>query len=291
MTAGFYLMNFKGFHVLKALISSFDASFIEGVVTSRDPNTKDDYSDQIISTCKNAGINVFLRREPHELHSSFLFAIGWRWLISTSEDQKLIVLHDSILPKNRGFNPLVTNLINGDKEIGVTAFLSSPKYDCGPIIGQKMFSISYPLKIKQAIEIVSKGYVSLVCDISTDIRNNRQLTEVIQDESKATYSLWRDEKDYRVDWNKSAEEIMRFVNAVGFPYQGASSEVDGKLIRIVEVETLEDIIIENRVSGKVIFMENGKPVVVCGKGLIKINQMHDDKGENYQLKKSRIRFE
>jgi methionyl-tRNA formyltransferase len=291
MAVGFYLMNFKGFKVLEALISSFGPPFIEAVVTSRDPKTKDDYSNQIISTCKNAGINVFLRDEPHQIQSSFLFAIGWRWLISTSADQKLIVLHDSILPKNRGFNPLVTNLINGDEEIGVTAFLSSDKYDSGPIIGQKKFNISYPLKINRAIEIISNGYSSLVCDICTEIRNNRQLNEVNQDESKATYSLWRDERDYRVDWNNSAEEIMRFVNAVGFPYQGASSLVDGKLIRIMEVDILEDIKIENRVSGKVIFVENGKPVVVCGKGLIKVNQMHDDKGENYQLKKLRVRFE
>jgi hypothetical protein len=31
--------------------------------------------------------------------------------------------------------------------------------------------------------------------------------------------------------------------------------------------------------------------VVCGKGLIKVNQMHDDKGGDYQLKKLRVRFE
>ena len=35
-----------------------------------------------------------------------------------------------------------------------------------------------------------------------------------QDEAKATYSLWRDDEDYKIDWHLSSEEIMRFVGQV-----------------------------------------------------------------------------
>jgi methionyl-tRNA formyltransferase len=102
----------------------------------------------------------------------------------------------------------------------------------------------------------------------------------MQDESKATYSLWRDEADYRIDWTKQATMIRRFIDAVGFPFKGASCVVDGKVLRIAEAEEIADVIIENRDAGKVIFIQDGKPVVVCGQGLLKIHGLYDELGNS-----------
>ena len=35
-----------------------------------------------------------------------------------------------------------------------------------------------------------------------------------------------------------------------------------------------DVKIENRTPGKIIFLENNQPTIVCGKGLIKIEKAH-----------------
>ena len=86
----------------------------------------------------------------------YQLAIGWRWLISGTEN--LIVLHDSLLPKYRGFAPLVNSLINGEQEIGVTAIWAGPEFDAGEIIFQEKAGICYPIKIQEAIEIVSGLY-------------------------------------------------------------------------------------------------------------------------------------
>ena len=50
-----------------------------------------------------------------------MIAAGWRWLLPSTE--KLIVLHDSLLPRYRGFNPLVSQLIDKEERLGVTAVL------------------------------------------------------------------------------------------------------------------------------------------------------------------------
>jgi len=76
------------------------------------------------------------------------------------------------------------------------------------------------------------------------------LSSYKQNEEDVTYSLWRDEQDYIIDWSKSAEFIHRFINAVGYPYKGASTLMDGKKIRIIDTEPLPDIEIENRSFGK-----------------------------------------
>jgi methionyl-tRNA formyltransferase len=43
---------------------------------------------------------------------------------------------------------------------------------------------------------------------------------------------------------------------------------------------MNDVNIENRTPGKVIFLENNLPVVVCGKGLLKIDRAIYDDGED-----------
>ena len=109
---------------------------------------------------------------------------------------------------------------------------------------------------------------------------------------KLTYSLWRDEDDYRVDWYKSAEDIDRFIDAVGYPYSGAFSLIHEQKVRIIDADPIEDVQVENRIPGKVIFIENGKPVIVCGKGLLRVNELVDDKTKQSILAslKFRTRF-
>ena len=114
-----------------------------------------------------------------------------------------------------------------------------------------------------------------------------------QFEKIASYSLWRDEEDYFIDWQKSSEYISRFVDAVGSPYADAKSYFNGEIIKIVSASPVSDVKIEDRESniGKVIFIFDGAPVVVCGEGLILINEATTLTGESiFPLKKFRSRF-
>ena len=84
---------------------------------------------------------------------------------------------------------------------------------------------------------------------------------------------------------------MRHVNALGPPYKGASSIFESKVVRIFEAEMIKDIKIQNRDPGKVIFLENGRPTVVCGRGLLKIYNMKSENGkEIIPLSKFKIKF-
>jgi methionyl-tRNA formyltransferase len=284
------LMNQKGLAVLSSLVKKLGASAISKVITARDSSVEKDFVDEIAACCKKNGIACHLRNEKYKIETSYALAIGWRWLIKEKPKKNLIVLHDSLLPKNRGFNPLVTALINGDDRIGVTAIYSSTRYDEGPILGQVAFPIQYPCKISKAIELIIRGYVELSEKICTKIIAGKIMKSTLQDESKATYSLWRDEEDYRINWNSSSVAIKRFVDAVGLPYSGATTVIDESFIRIHEVSIMQDRKIENRSVGKVIYMEDNCPVVVCGEGLLRIDAMSANDGNSYTLKKFRSRF-
>jgi methionyl-tRNA formyltransferase len=225
------------------------------------------------------------------MDADFLFAVSWRWLIKTRPGQKLVVFHDSILPRYRGFAPLVAALVNGDSRLGVTALLASSEYDSGPIIARETIGIKYPLKIDDAIEMLTPLYRRLALKVMGRVLRTK-LTGKRQDESRATYSLWRDDADYFIDWNRSAPDIRRFVHAVGFPYLGAATIAAGRVHRILDCTPVGDVRVENRTPGKVIFQREGRPVVVCGKGLLRIDEMVDTRRGRpaLPLKKFRTRF-
>jgi methionyl-tRNA formyltransferase len=285
-----FLMTRKGFKVLESLGRDF-RGLIDFVVTQRDKSVQNDYYEEIRGLCEQLNIPCYDRNQTYEIKSKYALAISWRWLINLN-GTTLIIFHDSLLPKYRGFNPLVSYLINGETKIGVTALFAAEAYDTGEVVAQTVTEISYPKKISEAIEIVSDDYAKLAEKIAGQINCGADIVGKPQCETEATYSLWRDEEDYRIDWSRSAGEIRRFVDAVSFPYKGASTIINDKLARVFDIEELEDVVIENRVPGKVIFIRESLPVVVCGQGLAKIKTLIDDAtGESLiPLKNLRLRF-
>lgn len=285
-----FLMTQKGYEVLIALIENY-VELISGVIGARDLKIEKDYYEEIKLCCDKHGIPFYDRNDKFVVDENFAFAVSWRWLINIPSS-KLIVFHDSLLPKYRGFNPLVSALINAETKIGVTALFATKEYDRGNIIAQSATNISYPIKIQDAINIITDNYRKLALLLAEKISHGETPKGVIQNEADGSYSLWRDEEDYRIDWSKSSGYIKRFIDSVGTPYKSASALINDKLARILDAEIIEDVKIENRTIGKVIFTIGSKPVVVCGSGLLKIIECVDDttKASILPLSKFRSRF-
>jgi methionyl-tRNA formyltransferase len=275
---GFYALGYKAYYCLIDFIEEFGADRISFVVSARDKNIEDDYYHEIEDLCSKLEI-VFSSRESKIERNVFLkFAIGWRWIIS--DDENLVVFHDSLLPKYRGFSPLVNALINGEKEVGVTALKAASEYDAGEILGQKSMGVSYPKKIICAIKEASELYSSILLEVCLKVIDEEVLPCYQQDETMASYSPWRNDDDYNIDWVRSAEYISRFVDAVGYPYKGAATTINGKKVRVLESQVVNDIDVEDRSAhlGKIIFMKNGLPTVICGDGLLKLKEIVDEQG-------------
>jgi methionyl-tRNA formyltransferase len=273
---GFYVLGKKGFGALNCFILKYGAEGVSFVVAAKDNGVEDDWYKEIYELCQAKGVVFRTKGQADEKKlpfAKFKFAVGWRWIIQ--DDTNLLVFHDSLLPKYRGFAPLVNMLIEGEVKIGVSALLASNEYDKGELVGQAGIDISYPIKIENAINKIIPLYAELILKISQDIFDLKKLNSWPQNETLSSYSLWRDERDYFIDWTQSAAKIRRFIDAVGYPYLGASSNLDGAVVRLSDAEVLPDVQVENRTAcaGKIIFMQNSCPVIVCGIGLLKINNL------------------
>ena len=285
-----YAMNQKGFAVLEGMVRELGPESITAVIGARDAGVQRDYYDEVRACSLDHGITFLDRSQAAGIVTVNALAIGWRWIIASCPN--LIVLHDSLLPRYRGFAPLPTALMNGDTEIGVTALRASAEYDRGEIIDQKRLPVEYPLKISEVIDRITGLYVELAVGVARTLLTGLPLQSYPQNEADATYSLWRDEEDYRIDWSQDAAAIKRFIDALGFPYKGACSEMDGVLVRILDAAVEADVTIEQRTPGKIIFVRDQIPTVVCGSGLLRLLDVRDAAGETklLPLRKFRIRF-
>lgn len=280
------ILGEKGFSLLKGVLKVIEPKEIF-VEIGNDKNISNDSSEAIYAFCIEKKIKIL--NGQYNQNYEYTIAAGWQKIIHDTSEDRLIVIHDSLLPKYRGFNPLVTALINGDKEIGVTAIIASKNYDEGPIIEQLTMNIRYPLKIEEAITQVAELYCELGQIILKKIIT-KKIKTYMQDETLASYSLWRDQNDYYIDFNKDSFSIKRQIDATGKPYDGAKTLLNGEMVLINDAEVIDDLKIENRVPGKVIFIENNQPTVVCGEGLLKITDFKNKHNEIIKMNKFRSRF-
>ena len=287
-----YLRGRKGLGALKGAVSQKD--LISEVVVAKENGVVEDVYDEILSLAEELGIESFRREDQIESSANKSLSAGWKWMLST-EGGPLVVLHDSLLPRYRGYAPLITALIEGDSELGVTAFLAddSSTWDSGPVLRQKRFDIEYPALISPVLDKVSSIYGEIVSEIlSMDFL---QISQHLRDQnhSKASISLWRDEHDYWIDWSMPAEKLVRFIHAVGSPYAGARTMVESKTMIIhdaVVEKNLPEVV--NLTPGKTIWQDGAFPVVACGQGAIKITSASflGLVGSAFPLQKTRNRF-
>lgn len=289
-----FLSGQKGLQVLNASIIGGFKERLQLVIVEKDPQVHKDYFDEIFGLCTNHGISCCERKDfagsllTHEHYVAL--AAGWRWLIKEPFRQ-ILVFHDSLLPKYRGFNPLVTALLKKDSEIGVTALIANKDFDCGDIVGSRRAEITYPVRVADAIQLVSELYFDLAKSLFAKVVDEGCLKGIPQDDAQASLSVWRDDEDYRIDWSWSADEIAHFTNCLSYPYKGASTICDGNMIRILHAEPVTDVEIANRDVGKVLFVDEEKPVVICGSGLLRIITATDDEGHKIlPFKKFRLRL-
>lgn len=263
----------KGLAAAK-LIARVAPQKIRQAFVARDSKLADDPFDEIVQILARAGIPIMQAQGAiPDSDDTVGLAIGWRSLVSTHY-HAILVIHDSLLPDLRGWNPLVTSLREGRKKIGVTLFKADENIDCGPILDQVAIDIEPPIKISDAIELIGRSIDEILLRLFRLLPQEGYKLQA-QEQGSATYSLWRDKFDYWINWSESAEAIQRHIYAVGQPYLGATTLLNGIEVVIKEAVVVKpDLSIANRSCGKILQLTTSGPVVVCGEGLLQVTEMN-----------------
>lgn len=296
-----FIATEKGYEVLKKLYE-YDKEIIGIVSSFQEVNVVEGFYFKIEEFCNEKQISFkeynkeFIQNledviKTHNITEAI--AIGWKYFIPLKINKlletKLIIFHDSLLPKYRGFCPTPTAIICGEKEVGISVFFATNEIDKGQIILQKKIPVDMDLYIKDIIVKQSKLYSDAIIEL-TDMLKKGNIKSKAQDESKATYSIWRNPEDCQIDWNLSSFEIYNLIRAVSFPYTGAFTYYEGEKVYILKSEITKDIKFEKRDPGKIWEIDKKMPLIVCGKGMIKLIKVETQNGNNINFNFIRRRF-
>jgi methionyl-tRNA formyltransferase len=252
---------------------------------------EDDVSDAfgtLLAIGQSDGLLIEENHYPRLDRDPLIFLVGWQFLLQSSLE-RAVVFHDSLLPKGRGFSPTVTAMLTNSGFVGISAIRPAEGRDDGPTLGSR--AVSYPTgaDLKSVLELQVRAMVGLATDI-IESASKGDLVATQQDSLQASYSLWRDAFDYFIDWRRSSEDILRHIQAHGYPYRGAMGVLNGHVIMIVRAKLGSDVVFEIRDPGKLWEIDGPRALVTCGAGMLWIEDARNLDGQPFQFKRLRSRF-
>jgi methionyl-tRNA formyltransferase len=144
-----------------------------------------------------------------------------------------INVHASLLPRWRGAAPIQRAILAGDTISGVTIMQMDEGLDTGPMLLRRELRIDGKNAGQIVEELAELGASALLEWIANPTPPEAQ------PEAGVTYAAKITKAETRIDWSKSAEEIVRQVRAFA-PAPGAWFEVNGERVRLLDAVVGED---------------------------------------------------
>lgn len=221
----------------------------------------------IVETVK-ATTELIKRYKPHTV-----LVHGWYRIIPVQEFPTIDFLgfHYSPLPSYRGNAPLVWQIINGERRLGVSFFQLSAAMDDGHLLDQRTFDLASHEDIADAIRYADIVVAEMLGDfipkwLSGDVPRRPQPL------LPASYCGLRTPADGRIDWRCTVDVLHNFVRAQARPYPGAFSRLpDGRVVRFWKCLPEERKFYG--VPGAVVDANAEAITVACGDGALRVFQI------------------
>ncbi|MGW1672564.1 methionyl-tRNA formyltransferase [Streptomyces sp. NPDC002324] len=263
-----------GHRTLRALLDSGHDVVLVVTHPKSDHAYEKIWNDSVADLAEQHGVPVLLRNRPgdeellralKEADPDLIVANNWRtWLPPEIFDlpaHGTLNIHDSLLPTYAGFSPLIWALINGEKEVGVTAHRMDGELDMGDVLLQR----SVPVGPKDTATDLFHRTVDLIGPLVTDsleLISSGKAVWTPQDRSRSSFFHKRSLEDSRIDWTWPAEDLERFVRAQSDPYPNAFTHHRGERIRIVSASVSEGRY--GGTPGRIFIREGDGVVIVAG---------------------------
>lgn len=180
-------------------------------------------------------------------------------------------LHGSLLPKYRGAAVIQSVILAGEKQTGVTVMKMDKRLDTGPIIFQK----AVPIDREETAETLFRKLSELAGAVLPSALKQYvagKLKPRPQDNKQANYVKALKKEDGRIDWNRPAVELERFVRAMN-PWPGAFTKIREKGFTVKITKAASQVYeFDGQPVGKVFDYKN-RLAVQCGKSLLILEKL------------------
>jgi methionyl-tRNA formyltransferase len=158
---------------------------------------------------------------------------------------KVLNIHPSLLPKYRGPSPIQEQILNDEKEVGVSIIVLDEQIDHGPIITQKKIELPNSVGFVELQKILAIKGADLLAEILSEWIKGKIKTR-IQDDSIATFTKKIDKQDAFLDLSKDAyKNYLKILAFEEWPKTYFEINKNGKNIRvIIKKAILKDNVLE-----------------------------------------------
>jgi len=180
-------------------------------------------------------------------------------------------VHASLLPRWRGAAPIQRAVLAGDTETGVTIMQMDAGLDTGPMLEVVRIPIG-PRDSGATLErkLAAEGARALVAVLQR-LGAVGALAATRQPAAGVTYAAKIDKAEAAIDWRASAIAIDRQIRAFD-PAPGAHSVLAGEPVKLWRAEPLATAR-RDTPPGTVLALDAGGIVVVCGAGVLRIEEL------------------
>ena len=176
-------------------------------------------------------------------------------------------IHPSLLPRYRGPSPVVSAILNGDDETGVTIMKLDEGMDSGPLLAQA--------KVQLGSRETGTELTRRLFDIGADLLVDTlpgwasgDIPAVPQEESRATFTTLVKKEDGEIDWTHDAVRTARMVRAYE-PWPGTFTHWDGKLLKILGATSTAG----SASPGHVVGLNDGGIGIGTGDGVLAVDRL------------------
>ncbi|NOY66763.1 MAG: methionyl-tRNA formyltransferase [Gammaproteobacteria bacterium] len=178
-------------------------------------------------------------------------------------------IHASLLPRWRGAAPIQRAILAGDQKSGVTIMQMDEGLDTGDMLYKVECDIQQDenagsLHDRLAV-LGAEAIVTVVDQLGSGSLNPEP-----QKDSDSCYARKLDKKEARINWQLSAEQLLRQVRAFN-PWPVAQCQWNEKVVRIWEATVLPDV--SDATAGSVINANKKGIDVATGNGILRLQKI------------------
>lgn len=275
----------RGLDCIRDMIQS-NEDIAGALIMKEDEHELEEFSKEISLLLKNRSIPHLITKSAKDkkyygfiknLQPSLIVVMGWRTLLPAEIIRiprlGVVGVHESLLPKYRGFAPVNWVVINGETKTGVSLFFIGEGVDSGDIIGQKTIMIS---KEDTAWDLYKKTSSASIELLKTFLPHLKKGTAPRKKQNirSETYACSRTPDDGLIDWSDSTANIYNLIRGLSYPYPGAFTYINGKKITINKASIPPQRKFVGRIPGRIVSVSANEGVeVLTGDGSILIEEI------------------